>query len=126
MLKNTLQKTPKGESMKGAQKAMPGVDILEDEDNIYIIADLPGVDKKDVNVTLEKDILTIEGKNSRTEQEKKEKYHAEFQELDFRRVFEINEEINGENIVAKVINGVLRLTLPKKKPVKKKIEVELN
>ena len=126
MLKNAIKKDTKTEVTKSGKTYLPVVDITEDTDNIYVTADLPGVDKNDVNVTLEKDILTLEGKISNFTDDKEGKYHTEFHLGDFRRVFEIAENINQKNIQARVKNGVLYLTLTKEKPEKKKIEIELN
>jgi HSP20 family protein len=91
----------------------PAVDILEKKDEIVVIADMPGVDERSVDITLEKDVLTIQGQ---VEPDAPEGYHlalAEYGVGDFQRAFTITEEIDRDRIEASVKNGVLRLVLPK-------------
>jgi HSP20 family molecular chaperone IbpA len=102
----------------------PNVDIAEIDDNIVLIADMPGVDEKSVDVVLEKNILTITGT---VEPEHFEGYEAAYSEYDigdYRRVFEVSSDVDGDKIEATVKNGILKLVLPKAEPVKtKKIKV---
>ncbi len=91
----------------------PAVDILEKKDEIVVTADMPGVDERSVDITLEKNILTI---NGRVEPEIPEGYRLAFSEYgigDYQRAFTISEEIDRDRIEASVKNGVLRLVLPK-------------
>ncbi len=102
----------------------PAVDIIERKDNIVMIADMPGVDEKSVDVTLEKNLLSIYG---RVEPDIPEKHGLKVSEYgigDYRRVFTISDLVDREGIRATVRNGVLRLVLPKAEEVKtRKIEV---
>ena len=91
----------------------PAVDILEKKDVIVVTADMPGVDESSIDITLEKNILTIQG---RVEPEVPEGYHLAFAEYgigDYQRAFTISEEVDRDRIEASVKNGVLRLMLPK-------------
>jgi HSP20 family protein len=91
----------------------PAVDILEKKEEIVVTADMPGVDERSVDITLEKNILTIIG---RVEPEIPEGYRLAFSEYgigDYQRAFTITEEIDRDRIEASVKNGVLRLILPK-------------
>ncbi len=91
----------------------PAVDILEKKDEIVVTADMPGIDELSVDITLEKNILTI---NGRVEPEVPEGYQLAFTEYgigDYQRAFEISEEVDRDRIEASVKNGVLRLVLPK-------------
>ena len=83
-----------------------------------MIADLPGADENSVEVTLEKNVLTI---SAYPPEEKVENYSLEFGEYgvgDFERKFVVSEDVDRERIEAKVKNGVLTLHLPKAGPAK--------
>ncbi len=113
------------ERTRAKKQYAPAVDIIERNEDIVLIADMPGVDEKSVDITLEKDILTIYGK---VESENPEGYRLAASEYgigDYQRVFTLSDEIDRDKIRAKVKNGVLRLTLPKVEEVKtKKIQVK--
>jgi HSP20 family molecular chaperone IbpA len=104
---------------------IPRVDICETRDAIVLLADMPGVDEKSIDVTLEKSVLTLLG---RVEPETHEGYRAayvEYETGDYERAFTLSDEIDRDRIEASVKNGVLRLTLPKAEPVKlRKINVK--
>ena len=92
---------------------VPRVDIYESADEMVVVADMPGVDESLVDITLEKNVLTI---NGQVEPEQPENYrlaYAEFEVGDYRRSFTLSNRIDQENIKAVVKNGVLRLWLPK-------------
>lgn len=96
----------------------PATDIFERKDDIIVTADMPGVDEKSIEVTLEKNILTIYGK---VEPEIPEKHRLALSEYgigDYHRVFTISNEIDRDRIKAEVRNGVLRLVLPKAESAK--------
>ena len=103
---------------------LPNVDIVAKKDAIIVFADMPGVDEKSVNITLEKNVLTIGGS---VEVEHYKGYDLSFAEYgigDYERAFTVSEAIDREKIEASVSNGVLKLVLPKTEPMKpKKIEV---
>jgi HSP20 family molecular chaperone IbpA len=103
---------------------LPNVDIVEKKEAIVLYADMPGVDDKSVNITLEKNILTITGS---VEVEHYKEYDLSFAEYgigDYERAFTVSEGIDREKIEASVANGVLKLVLPKAEPMQpKKIEV---
>jgi HSP20 family molecular chaperone IbpA len=95
----------------------PKVDIVERKDDIVIIADMPGVDEKSVDITLESDTLTISGTvDERLGGRLPEGARPglrEYEAGDYRRVFTINEAIDRDRVGATVKHGVLRLVLPK-------------
>jgi HSP20 family molecular chaperone IbpA len=106
---------------------IPAVDILENQNEIMILADMPGVDGKDVDIDLRNDILTIRGAVNPVEDEKEVPVYREYSWGDYFRQFTLAEVIDQEKISAKMDDGVLRLTLPKKDKVKpKKIQVSVN
>jgi len=104
----------------------PAVDITEDDSGYKITAELPGLEDKDVEVTLTDDVLTIKGEKS-TETEKKEKnYHLSERSYGaFRRSFVLPESVDSDKIVASVAKGVLTVAVPKAAAAKPKtIEVK--
>jgi HSP20 family molecular chaperone IbpA len=104
---------------------IPRVDIREVGDAIVLLADMPGVDEKAVDITLEKNVLTLTG---RVEPDVYEGYRAayvEYEAGDYERAFTLSDEIDRDRIEASVKNGVLKLILPKAAPVKlRKISVK--
>jgi HSP20 family molecular chaperone IbpA len=95
----------------------PDVDILEKEDSIVVFADMPGADEKSVDITLEKDVLSIYARVEPELPEKHQLLHAEYGVGDYQRSFTISDEIDRDKIEARVKNGVLRLVLPKAQAV---------
>lgn len=91
----------------------PLVDIIEEKDNLFLIADMPGVDENSVDITLEKNLLTIYGAVEPDIPENHRLVSAEYGIGDYQRTFTLSDEIDREKIEARVRNGVLRLTLPK-------------
>ncbi len=113
------------ERTKGKRVFVPRVDIFETKDGIVIAADMPGVDDKSVDVTLEKNILTIRGKVEAKPVEGHSLAYAEYDEGDYERSFTLTDEVDREKIEAKVKNGVLEVILPKAEPAKaKKIAIK--
>lgn len=106
----------------------PRVDITESDDSYRIHADLPGLEKKDVSVTVENNILRIEGeKNEEHKKEKGKYYHLERNYGKFCRSFTLPEGIDTQKINAVMKNGVLELTVPKtEKAQPKSIEIKVN
>jgi HSP20 family molecular chaperone IbpA len=112
------------EHTRAARIYRPDVDIIEKNDSILLIADMPGVDEKTLDVTLEKDVLTIYGRVDIDKLENLELIHGEYGTGDYQRTFIISNEINRDGIKATVKNGVLQLLLPKGEVAKtKKIPV---
>ena len=106
----------------------PRVDVTEDNYNLYVHAEIPGVDKKDIKINVTGDILTISGEK-KTEQrdEKKNYYRIERSYGSFSRSFTLPAEISVDKINAGFKDGVLHVTLPKTeeaKIVEKQIEVK--
>ncbi len=102
----------------------PAVDIIEKKDEIVVTADMPGVDEKSLDITLEKNVLTIYGMTDTTEETATRPLYAEYGIGDYQRAFTISEEVDRDGIRATMKNGVLRLVLPKAPAAKtRKIEV---
>ncbi len=97
------------------------VDLYEDKDNTYVRAELPGVDRKDINVEMVDDYLTISGSRKAFGADGKETEAVEFS-----RSITIPESVQADKIAAAYENGVLTVTLPKREEAKpRKISVEV-
>lgn len=116
---------PDGTERIQARKVyVPLVDILETEDSLLLVSDMPGVDDKGVDVTVEKNILTIKGS---VNNEVPPGYKLSYEEYgigDYERSFTLPNEIDRDGIQATMADGVLTLTLPKvKQAVARKVAV---
>jgi HSP20 family molecular chaperone IbpA len=104
---------------------VPRVDIIERNDDLVLIADMPGVDEKSLDITVEKNILTINGYVEPEVPDKHKLVYAEYSVGDYQRTFTLSDERDRERIQASIKNGVLRLILPKVEAAKvKKIAVK--
>jgi HSP20 family protein len=104
----------------------PAVDIKEEADRFLITADLPGVDPKDIQITMDDGVLTIKGERQSESREEKEGYkRVERVSGAFYRRFSLPDTADAERIEAKGKDGVLKVTLPKHEKVQpRKIEVK--
>ncbi len=99
---------------------VPRADVYETGDAIFVMADMPGVDEGSVDITLEDNVLTI---NGFVDPEPPEGYglaYAEYRVGDYMRAFTLSDQIERDGIEATVRDGVLRLVLPKVEEVKKR------
>jgi len=104
----------------------PAVDIYEDEERISIEAELPGMKVEDVDISIDKNILTIKGEiNQEDRREKKSFWRVERSYGSFSRSFTLPSTIDQENIVAEHKDGILTIQIAKKQGVEpKKIEIK--
>lgn len=104
----------------------PRVDVIDREEDILIKAELPGVDKKDINITIANNILTLEASMSKEEKEEKaEYYRQEISRGSYRRTFELPAAVKDNEAKATFKNGILELTIPKMEKTKRStIKVE--
>ena len=116
--KAQAQEAALAERTKDRRTYNPAVDILEDADNLYIYADMPGADDKSVNVSLENDVLTIEAQAQDVSFDKHDVTYAEYGVGDYYRAFTLNETVDRDKIEARMKNGVLNIVLPKAEAVK--------
>jgi len=99
----------------------PAVDIAETADKVEIKAEVPGMDAKDIDISLTGDILTIKGEKKSEREEKKESYHlVERSYGSFSRSLRLPTAVNADKIEASYKQGVLTITCPKKEEVKPK------
>ena len=116
----------KDEALTVAEWA-PLVDIVEDDNEYLIKAELPEVKKEDVKVTVQDDVLTISGQRQYEKEEKGKKYHrVERAYGSFTRSFTLPEDADGEKVAAEFKDGVLKVRLPKSEKARpKSIEVKI-
>jgi HSP20 family protein len=106
----------------------PRVDIVEEKDTYKITADMPGLEKKDINVEIKNGVLSLSGekKEEKTEKDKNRYYHFERRYGSFRREFALPDHVDAEHVEAKYANGVLELVLRKTEAAKpKQIEIKV-
>ncbi len=103
----------------------PLTDIYEEENGLYVMVDLPGVNKEGLKLRVENDILTIEGHIS---SDKDKTYLLrEYEPSNYFRQFELSDSFDQEKINAELKNGVLSVFLPKAEALKpREIEVKIN
>lgn len=128
--KTTLQKREaesvgSGERTRPGKVFMPAVDIFETDEELIVMADMPGADEKTIDVTLEQNVLTIQGRVEALVPRGFDLQYREYDSGDFWRSFKLGDAIDREKIDASYTNGVLKLRLPKVEPAKpKKIAVK--
>lgn len=108
------------------QKWAPSVDVIEREKEIVVKAEVPGVRKEDVHVSLSGNLMTIKGETRHEEKEEKEDYYrCEISRGAFSRMLTLPADVDEKNAKAELRDGVLMVTLPKLEQEKKTdIEIE--
>lgn len=102
---------------------VPSVDIIDNADETAVILDMPGVQDSDVELTLEKNILTIEATPAEQTCEGKDLVYSEYGVGEFKRSFSLTDDIDKDNISATLKDGVLTVKMKKVAPVTRKISV---
>ncbi len=106
----------------------PAVDVWEDENNVYIETPLPGMDPEQVDISIENDVLTIEGSHEKkSEVDDKNYYRKEVRIGSFHRAVALPATVKSDKAEASYQNGMLTITVPKEeraKPKKVKIDVK--
>jgi HSP20 family molecular chaperone IbpA len=92
---------------------VPRADIYETEEAITVVADMPGVDEATLDITLENNVLSIDGYVEPTQPEGYSLAYAEYRVGDYQRAFTLSDQIDRAGIEAVIKDGVLRLYLPK-------------
>jgi len=106
--------TPEGiERTQSSRIYIPRVDIFETEEQVVLLADVPGVDENSLDVTLEKNVLTINGFVHFEAPQGYELAHAEYGIGNYQRRFTLSNEVDRDRISAVVKQGVLQLVMPK-------------
>jgi HSP20 family protein len=106
--------------------AEPAMDIVEQENELVVTAELPGMKKEDVKITFEKNVLSISGERKHVELPENAKVLLkENQSENFSRSIKLGFEIDSSKISAEMSNGILTITLPKTEAVRAR-EISIN
>lgn len=111
----------KKELMAKEEKTVPGryyvpyTDIYETDETLTVVMEMPGVEKKDLGVALENDLLRVDGRIDFSKYEGMEPVYTEYNVGHYTRSFTLSSKIDQEKISAQLDDGVLTLTLPKGK-----------
>ncbi len=106
---------PKFETFVNSQNQFPAVNIKENEDSFEILFAAPGFKKEDFEIEIEENILKVSSEIKQTENIKEEKFsRREFNFTSFKRAFTLPETIDEDKIEASYVDGILKLSLPKK------------
>ena len=120
--KREVEKKP--ESTIPSRKFLPITDIFETDQALTVILEMPGVDKEKVDVNVENDILTIEGRIDYSKYEGLQPVYTEYNIGHYIRTFQISSKIDQGQISAELKDGVMKLLLPKAEKAKpRKIKV---
>ena len=99
----------------------PALDIYQDKNSVIVETAIPGVDPEQINISIENDVLTIEGKSEqKSEVEEKEYYRKEVRHGSFHRAVSLPAAVEGDNAKADYEDGILKITIPKAERAKPK------
>jgi HSP20 family protein len=129
MASETIQKresqTVQPERIRGGRTYLPPVDIIEQDDRLLLVADMPGVKPQDLDVTYERGQLTVHGRVQPRQSPTTDYVLREYGIGDFYRAFQVGEGLDASGIEAELRDGVLTLHLPKaKEAVPRKITIK--
>jgi len=108
----------KGEKTTPARYYVPDTDIYETDDALTVVLEMPGVDKDNVEIGLEDDVLTIEGRIDFSKYESMQPVYTEYNVGHYTRKFSVGSKIDQDKITAEIEDGVLTLHLPKAEEAK--------
>lgn len=112
------------EATRPTRAFMPNADIFETEDALTVVLEMPGVDRDNINISVENGVLTVEGTINFGKYEGLQPVYSEYNVGPFRRSFRISNRIDQDNINAELSDGVITLVLPKVEEAKpRRIEV---
>jgi HSP20 family protein len=104
----------------------PPVDVYEDEHNVTLKIEVPGIDENDIDVRIENNVLTVHGERKFEKEEKEQNYRrVERQYGSFTRTFTLPTTVDAEKVSANYDKGILKIALPKKAEAKPK-QIKVN
>ena len=110
----------RGETTMPFEGRMPRVNVIERDDEVIVKAEVPGVDKKDLDISVTDDTVSIKGSTRHEEKDEEgDYYHCEISRGSFSRVVPLPAEVDAEKASSKFKDGILELTLPKIKKAKR-------
>jgi HSP20 family protein len=113
---------------EGAELIAPALDLYEEKDDIVVKAEIPGIDKNNIEVNLADHTLTIKGEKKKEEETKEENYYRSERSYGaFLRTIELPKEVHADKVKATFKNGVLEVRLPKTEEAKaKEVKVKVD
>lgn len=124
--KKATEKIDTVERIRSGKVFTPPVDIYESAEEVVLLVDMPGADEKSIDITLEQNILTLQGRVESLAPEGFTLNYQEYETGDYLRSFTLSDTVEREKISASYKDGVLQLHLPKAEPAKpKKIAVKV-
>jgi HSP20 family protein len=122
------RKFPSLRKLKELEGISPSVDMFDKKDEIVVKAEIPGIEKEDINISISDNTLTIKGETKKEEEVKEEDYYyAERLYGSFARTLSLPAKVNADKVKASFKNGILEVHLPKaeeSKPKEVKVEVK--
>jgi HSP20 family protein len=110
-----------GEMGASLDARVPKVDVIDREGEVVVRAEVPGVEKDDLDVSVSDNAVTIKGKTKREEKEEKgDYYHCEISSAAFARTVPLPSNVDSEKVTARFKDGVLELTMPKVEKAKRR------
>ncbi|MBI3355071.1 MAG: Hsp20/alpha crystallin family protein [Nitrospirae bacterium] len=127
LFEESLSRSGKDQEDLTVGRWSPAIDVMENEQEIVIKGELPGIELKDVEVLIKDNLLTLRGERKFEKEEEKENYHRiERAYGAFQRVFTLPASVEQDKVKAKMKDGILEIRLPKaKKELPKKVEIEV-
>jgi HSP20 family protein len=117
---------PEGREELTTSSFAPPVDVYEDEHNVTLKIEVPGIDEKDIDVRIENNVLTVHGERKFEKEEKEENFRrVERQYGSFTRTFTLPTTVDAEKVSANYEKGILKIVLPKKAEAKPK-QIKVN
>ena len=114
MFDNVFYPAREGDEALSMWNLKPAVDVYDNDNNIVIKAELPGMDKKDIVVHVNGRFLTLKGERSSENEVKEDKYHRRERSYGkFERVFTLPAEVDPDKITADYKDGILKIDIPK-------------
>lgn len=104
---------------------LPAVDIVDNESETLLFCDMPGVDRSNVDISVENGVLTVKGVAHIEDFAEKSLVYSEYGVGNYERAFSLADDVDRENISASIKDGVLTVRVPKAKPVSRKVTVSL-
>lgn len=116
MLPRNFWGSPLFERRRGRMNMrMPKVDVIDENDQVKVVVEAPGVAKEDLDVSVDDHTVTIVGKTKSREEKKEANYYrCEIEQGEFSRTLSLPAEVDGDKSEAKLSDGVLELTIPKR------------
>ena len=98
----------------------PKYNVIENEKDYSVLMEIPGIDKKDISVECDNDVLTIS--NNKEYGKDSDAHFNRFESLEINKSFYLPEDVDTKKIDAQLKNGILEITIPRKTPIKTKVK----